>query len=151
MAAASVYTEELADSICEKMATTSLGLRHICELNNVNHATVRRWIADKEHPMCDKYTRAKKLQIDYLAEETLDIADDGSNDLMLLTNARGEQYEQENKEVTSRSKLRVETRKWLLSKLAPKIYGDKLDVTTGGEKLPTTINIIRDNGSNGND
>jgi len=73
----------------------------------------------------------KAKQKEHLAEEVIDIADDGTNDLMLLTNAKGEQYEQENKEVTSRSKLRVEARKWLLSKLDPKKYGDKLQL--GGD------------------
>ena len=32
-------------------------------------------------------------------------------------------------------RIRIDTRKWLLSKLLPKTYGDKLDVTSGGEAL----------------
>lgn len=132
MAFESVYTDELADNICEMLATTSIGLRHICDKYNVSHSAVRSWIADKDHPMSDKYTRAKELQLEYLAEETLDIADDGSNDLMTIVKGE-ESYEVENKEVTNRSKLRVDTRKWLLSKLAPKKYGDKLDLNHGGQ------------------
>jgi hypothetical protein len=41
----------------------------------------------------------------------------------------------ENKEVVNRSKLRVEARKWIAAKLKPKKYGEKLDVTSAGEKL----------------
>jgi len=41
-----------------------------------------------------------------------------------------------------RSRLRVDVRKWALSKMNPKKYGDKVDHTTGGEKLPTnTTNL----------
>lgn len=36
-------------------------------------------------------------------------------------------------------RLQVDTRKWYLSKVLPKLYGDKLDLTSGGEKLPTPI------------
>lgn len=147
------YTPELGEKVAEYIATTSLGLKRICKKLKedgveVSYSTVRDWISDNEHPFANLYTRAKAKQKEHLAEELLDIADDGSNDLMLLTNAKGEQYEQENKEVTSRSKLRVEARKWLLSKLDPKKYGDKLDLTSDNKPLaPTNITIIRDGGN----
>lgn len=148
MPPASKYTPKLGDDICEMIATTSLGLKHICNKFDISHSTVRAWISDPEHPLSDKYVRAKEKQVEMIAEEILDIADDGSNDLMLLTNAKGEAYEQENKEVTSRSKLRVEARKWLLSKLNPKKYGDKIDLTSDNKPLaPTNITIIRDGGN----
>lgn len=62
-----------------------------------------------------------------MADEMFDIADDGSNDLMTVTKG-DESYDIENKEVIGRSRLRVDTRKWYLSKLAPKRYGDKLAI-----------------------
>lgn len=143
MAAISIYTDELGDEICKRTSESSIGLVHICAELNLPYSTVTGWIYDKKHPMSVKYTRAKELQAEYLAEEILDIADDGSNDLMTIVKGDAV-YEQENKEVTNRSKLRVETRKWVLSKLLPKKYGDKLDITTAGEALPTVINIIHD-------
>ena len=64
-------------------------------------------------------------------EEILEIADDGSNDLMTIT--KGDlSYEAENKEVTNRSRLRVDARKWIASKLKPKKYGDKVDMAHSG-------------------
>jgi hypothetical protein len=76
----------------------------------------------------------------------IDIADDGSNDFMTIT--KGDiSYEVENKEWTSRSKLRVETRKWAASKLKPKKYGEKLDLGFRGKNgeltdPPPALNII---------
>ncbi len=73
-----------------------------------------------------------------MSEDILDIADDGSNDLMTIQKGNTE-YEIENKEVTNRSRLRVDTRKWLMSKMKPKKYGDKIDHTTNGKDLPSPI------------
>jgi len=132
MAANTEYNKEKAEQICELIETTTLGLKSICSMEGMpDRATFYRWLKeDKE--LCDRYTRAKENQMDLMADEILDIADDGSNDLMTIV--RGEEsYEQENKEITNRSKLRVEARKWLMSKLAPKKYGDKLDIKHEGE------------------
>ena len=57
----------------------------------------------------------------------LDIADDGSNDWVERKNADGSTTEVVNGEHIQRSRVRIDARKWLLSKLAPKKYGDKLE------------------------
>lgn len=133
----SIYTEELANKICEVISTTSFGLRHISKMEGMpGVTTILRWLRDDEAFRL-QYARAKEDQADFMAEEILEIADDGSNDLMTIVKGK-ESYTQENKEVTSRSKLRVEARKWLASKLAPKKYGDKVfnHVTTEQPLFP---------------
>jgi terminase small subunit-like protein len=42
-------------------------------------ATVFRWLA-RHAEFRDQYARAREVQADYLAEEILEIADDGRND-----------------------------------------------------------------------
>jgi hypothetical protein len=65
-----------------------------------------------------------------LTEEILDIADDGSNDWMEKLDKDGKSVGWAvNGEAVQRSKLRVDARKWIASKLKPKKYGDKLDTT----------------------
>lgn len=91
--------------------------------------TVLKWLREDKNGFLAQYTRAKEEQADLLVEDMLDIADDGTNDYMTIE--KGDKtYNVEDKEVTNRSKLRVETRKWIASKLKPKKYGDKLDVTS---------------------
>lgn len=136
----STYTTELGDEICIRIATSTLGLRHICEALDVPYSTVTGWIYDDKHEMSEKYTRAKRMQADHMAEELLDIVDDGSNDLMTIVKG-DESYEMENKEVTNRSRLRADTRKWLMSKILPKKYGDKLDVTSGDKPINAVGNL----------
>jgi hypothetical protein len=135
-----LYTEEIADKICEEIATSSKSLKTICSADGMPKVrTILSWLAEGEKTdgkpemvaFLRKYTRAREEQADFLAEEILDIADDGSNDLMTIT--KGDvSYEAENKEVTNRSKLRVEARKWIASKLKPKKYSDKIDHNIAG-------------------
>ena len=79
-----------------------------------------------------RYARAKDLWLSFLAEETLDISDSREGDV-IVDEATGKPIVNHN--VIQRDRLRVDTRKWLLSKLVPKKYGDKIDVTSDGKKL----------------
>lgn len=134
------YTDELADAICERLATSSRGLEWLC--NNTDEfpagGTVWRWIAENE-AFREKYTRAKERQAEFLADEILDISDDAFNDYRRTEDGR----ELPDHEHISRSKLRIDSRKWLMSKLLPKKYGDKLDLEHSGgvtvEKIERTI------------
>lgn len=133
MARPSLYTEELADKICHQIATSSKGLHSICKADDMpSTVTVYSWLKDENHKeFLNKYVRAREDQADFLADEILQIADDSSKDTI-----EHEKFgEIENKEWVNRSKLRVDARKWVASKLKPKKYGDKMDLTTDGEKL----------------
>lgn len=126
-----VYSAEIAEKICEEIATSSKSMKTICAELNLRVPTVLNWLSEGHEghrpDFCKMYARAKEMQADYMAEEMLDIADDGSNDFMTITKG-DETYEVENKEWTSRSKLRLDTRKWIASKLKPKKYGDRLEL-----------------------
>lgn len=69
----------------------------------------------------DQYARAREAQAETLVEDLLAIADDGRND----TYTDEEGNERTNQDVIARSRLRVDARKWLAGKMAPKRYGDK--------------------------
>lgn len=136
------YTVKQADLICERIATSSFSFKTVCESLNIPTGTALAWLS-REQSFQERYARAKEMQADLLAEEILEIADDGSNDFMTIH--KGDQeYTVENKEWTNRSKLRVDARKWIASKLKPKKYGDKqeIDHTTGGEKIGTVPVIL---------
>lgn len=74
-----------------------------------------------------RYARACEKRADEIFEDILEIADDKSRDT-LLVNRGGELSEEENKEWVNRSKVRIDARKWMLGKLQPKKYGDKLEL-----------------------
>jgi len=137
MGAPTKFTQELADSICLEIATSSKSLRNICKELNINVISILRWLSDTKHPeFCTQYARAKEVQADFLAEEMIEIADDSSNDTLIT-----ERGEVANSEWINRSRLRVETRKWIASKLKPKKYGQNIDITSGGEHIKQTFII----------
>lgn len=132
----SIYTEELAEKICAIIATSHKSLRKICEGEGMPSVqTILNWLNTNEAFLA-QYTRAKEEQADLLVDEMIEIADDGSQDLDGF-NDYGKPME--NKEFVNRSKLKVETRKWIASKLKPKRYGEKLDVTSGDKPLEGLI------------
>ena len=83
-----------------------------------NKATVFRWLRGNE-AFRDQYVRAKEAQAEALADEIVDIADDGHNDWMKRRYGEDERWV-ENGEAIQRSRLRVDARKWVASKLLPK-------------------------------
>jgi hypothetical protein len=111
------YKPEIADRICAEISTSSKSLRTICKPDDMpDVSTVFRWMRQIEE-FREQYARAKEEQADYMVEEMLEIADDGSKDDTPFTGANHVQ----------RDKLRIDTRKWSASKLKPKKYGDKLE------------------------
>jgi len=77
------------------------------------------------------------------ADEIVEIADDGSNDWMQRRLKDGSDETVMDHEHVSRSRLRVDTKKWLLSKLAAKTYGDKVQHTGAGGDGPVVQRIER--------
>jgi hypothetical protein len=122
------YTREIGDRICGIIATTSFSLSKIAVDNDFpNPSTIRRWIA-KLPEFRDNYARAKLAQANILAEECLEIADNSVN---------------ENYNV---DRLRIDTRKWLASKLLPKQYGDRVlleQKTEENEQLKEELLALR--------
>lgn len=114
------YTPELAKLICRRIATNQIGIRKICKKYSdlPDPDTIFEWRFDYPE-FSEQYAQAKLIQADLLAEETLEIADDASNDITY--NEEGEPIC--NTEFINRSRLRIDTRKWLAAKLLPKQYG----------------------------
>lgn len=138
------YTEETADKICDGLADAR-SLRSICSDPDMpSQSMVFRWLADERYASFrERYARAREAQADAIFDEMLDIADDGSNDWMERRREDGSVDEVVNHEHISRSKLRVDARKWMAGKLRPKVYGDKLDLTSSdGSMTPGPTKII---------
>lgn len=127
----SEFTQAIADAICERIADGE-SLRKICaEETMPNKATVFRWMAVHKE-FSDQYARAREEQAELLADEIIEIADDGRNDKYIDPESRQDRVDHD---VIARSRLRVEARKWVAAKLKPKKYGDKVAIG-GADDLP---------------
>lgn len=137
------FSDAIADVICERIACGE-SLRTICgdeEMPGLR--TVFDWLADDEKlSFRTKYAQARETQADGFVDEMLDIADDGRNDWMEKRNSEGENIGwQENGEALRRSDLRIKTRQWMASKLLPKKYGDKTQLTGADGVSPVQVVI----------
>lgn len=134
------YSERIADLICDGLAEPR-SLRSICLDDGMpSQSTVFRWLADDRYAdFRERYARAREAQAEALFDEIIDIADDGTNDWVQRERDDGSTYDAFNAEHVQRSKLRIDSRKWMAGKLAPKKYGDAATVKLAdadGESLP---------------
>lgn len=136
-----LYTKALATEICKRLAETG-NLRAVCRAEDMpTEATVRSWALDDRDGFSSQYTRARELGYLSMADELTEIADDDSGDVKI----DGEGNERMDAEFVGRSRLKLDTRKWLLSKALPKFFGDKLAHTGadgGAIKVEEEITII---------
>jgi len=132
----SLYSKELADELCRRLEAGNT-LRQVCKADDMPaESTVRAWALDDYNGFSAQYMRAREIGYMAMADELLDIADDGTNDYMVDHEGK-EQY---NGDHLQRSRLRVDTRKWLLSKALPKVFGDKLAI--GGDEGGSPIQVV---------
>lgn len=121
----SEYAPEIGDAICE-LITEGNSVREICAVQEMPAmSTIFRWLSVHKE-FAEQYARAKEVQTERMADELVEIADDESGDVS------GE-LRMPNGVAVQRARLKVDTRKWLLSKLQPKKYGDKLDMNLAGK------------------
>lgn len=121
----SIYTPELAARICHEIAN-GISLRKICDRPDMpNKDTILSWCGSNKE-FSDQYARAREAQADYWADEIIDISDDSSQDEVEKERPDGSTYMAVDHEHINRSRLRVDTRKWLMARMAPKKYGDRV-------------------------
>lgn len=112
MGMTSTFTDEIFDNICSKLADGE-SLKSICSKDGMpDKATFYRWLNDSKD-LCDRYARAKDDGSDALADDIQDIAEEVRTGV-LDPNA---------------GRVAGDLKKWVASKLKPKKYGDKLDLS----------------------
>lgn len=116
----------------------------------ISSRTFYQWI-DEDEEKVKQYARATEERAEALLDEMLDIVDNTSQDYVDVDMGEGEPSEilatkKPNYELIQRSRLRYDARKWLISKLNPKKYGDK-QILSNDEDNPIStapiINIIK--------
>lgn len=140
----SLYSKKLADLITHRIAAGETLLQISRDENMPSRATMHWWLLDDDKRyFLDKYKEAKLSHAQKMFEELVDIADDGTNDYMEKQTQSGTVVVL-NAEHVARSRLRVDTRKWYLSKVLPKIYGERVDLNLGGQKdNPLKIDVTK--------
>lgn len=119
----------LSNLILESVVDEALSFRQACILHKVPLTTFLAWV-DKDKELCANYARARDLRHDKLADEILEVSKQGPS--LLPTGGLDSVSVQKHK-------LIVDSLKWTLSKLAPRKYGDRIEIT-GDRENPLQIN-----------
>jgi transposase-like protein len=128
----SEFTQETADAICHRISEGE-SLRQVCrDADMPDRSTVYKWLRAIPS-FAGQYRRARELLVEHWADELVDIADDTALDTVTKVTPQGREYEAVDHEHIQRSKLRVDTRKWLMSKLCPRQYGDRVEHDVRGQ------------------
>lgn len=130
------FTDDIGDLICGLIAEGQ-SVRKICQLPDMPViSTVMLWVAKGNRGVepyvlfSEQYARAMDDRTEYWAEEIIDIADNDSEDEIFTEDGKRVQ----NGEFIARSRLKIDSRKWLMGKLKPKKYGDKITNELIGDK-----------------
>ena len=119
---------ELIEAILDHILYGKMSLVKACQKENLSDGLFHMWMKN-DAALQEKYTHICEIRWLSLADEIFDVADDNSNDDVYTDDGK----RAANNEWLSRSRLRVDTRKWFLSKVLPKIFGDKIEVDNKGE------------------
>lgn len=125
MSRKSTYNAEDGATICEALSEGH-SLLSICEAMGIAFATAMRWEEEiPEHS--ENAARARVLGCRAMAEEMHRIADTPCLGVIKTIKPDGS-VEERYEDMTQHRRLQIDTRKWLLSKWASKVYGDKLEL-----------------------
>ena len=123
----STFTNEIADTICERIAAGE-SLLSICSSDGMPHqATVFRWLADEKYAaFCDMYACAREVQGDTKFDQVGDMAHSVVSGQVDPQAAR----------------VFIDAIKWQAAKLSPRKYGDKVE-HTGKDGGALVVEIVR--------
>lgn len=123
----SSYTKKLGDMICLRIIEGE-SLRRICQDPGYpDKATVFRWLSARQS-FRDQYAHAREAQADTFVDEIQDIADEKCKDMVAV----------------QRNKMRIDSRKWLATKLRPKVYGSQPEMLDPDQDAPPPVRIVVD-------
>jgi len=115
------YSVPVAAEICRRIADGET-LTDVCRAIGIARQTVYTWVLDNHEGFADVYARARHLMALGWADDLDEIARDRRGDYMV--DADGKTVP--DMEHIMRSRLRIDTRKWMLSKMLPKVFGEKV-------------------------
>lgn len=126
----STFTDEIFDTICGRLENGEV-LRAICNDDAMpDRSTVLRWIANDDGKR-RRYDAARQACVEFWSDEIIQIATDGSRDT--ITDEKGRA--RCDHEWVARSRLRIDTIKFLMTKINPLKWGDKLPEAAAARQM----------------
>lgn len=126
------FDQEQASRFCYLVAASTMSMRQIGLELGIPPSTFLLW-CQRYEGLAEQYARAREARMYLLADEIIEIADDGFNDWMMVETKAGRLVEQFDHEHAKRSEIRIKTRQWVMARFAPKTFGERLQLDAGKE------------------
>lgn len=135
--------QKIIQSICDNVVENKVSFNKAVDESEITLTSFYTWIANNKD-FEKLYNYARIVRSDILFEEIIDISDETEEGVVIKETPNGTVIERG--DMIRHRQLKIDARKWVVSKMQPKKYGDKLDLTTDGEKInqPNPIAILPD-------
>lgn len=126
---------EKAQAIVDQIADTGKSLRSVCKENEVKPSTFLRWVSEDEK-LAEQYVRAMQVRADTHFSEIVEISD--TQEIGTVETAKEWGTETKTADMVEHRRLRIDARKWVIARMNPRKYGDKLELA-GDKDAPLTV------------
>lgn len=146
--------QEIMEAVCHRISKGDL-VKYAAKAEGITAETVRDW-AHNDPALSLLYAHARQQQAHALAEQALEIADgsdaltrlyeeaiDAEEERLEANPNRGKIIKELRSNLLNRDRMRMDARKWFTSKIAPKLYGEKIEVS-GPEGGPLTVKVTHE-------
>lgn len=133
--------KDVVSEICCNVIENNTSFKKEISDYNITRGTFYRWILNNDE-LKELYNYAREIRSDVLFEEIIEIADN-TEEGKTIKNSDTKGREETIGDMTNHRRLKVDARKWVVARMSPKKYGDKIDITSDSEKIGSTL-IIAD-------
>lgn len=120
--------DNIITAICDKVIEDRISFNEAVKDSEISLVTFYKWIS-KDVELQTLYNYAREVRSDVLFEEIIEIADKTEEGVTIETDDHGRTKEKKG-DMTQHRRLKIDSRKWVVSKMSPKKYGDRLDLSS---------------------
>jgi len=128
--------EQIISDICNRVIDEKISFNKAVEESEISFVTFFQWMV-KSDTLKELYNYAREVRSDVLFEQIIEIADTPMEGTKMKDTPKGMIIE--TGDMTEHRKLQIDARKWVVAKMQPKKYGDKLDVTSDGAAIAAPV------------
>lgn len=140
MAYSNKEKHDIVSSICDMVVDDKISFNKAVSNSGISLVTFYNWIS-KSTELQTLYNYAREIRSDVLFEEIIEIADTTEEGTIIETDDSGRTKEKKG-DMTQHRRLKIDSRKWVVSKMSPKKYGDKLDLSSSDGSMSPKNTIV---------